>query len=486
MARRAGERRQVGAWAGLWDHSVGGNPRPPYGGKGLGRTAVFTIATRDHLHRARVLLESVAVHAPGAARHLILCDRAGAEALAGEPFAVTGFADLGIPDADRMVVRYSPFELCLALKPWGFAHLVARHGYDRIAYFDADIRVYAPLHGMFAALDDAAILLTPHLTSRRDDDLPSEQDLLRAGTYNAGFVALRDGVPARAFIDWWRTRLQNDCVADAARGLNHDQKWLDLVPGLFDGVRIVRDPGWNVAYWNLAQRPLTASGECVEAGGRPLVFYHFSGHVPGAATISRFQPRTLLADQPLAVRALVADYEARLVANGMAACRRDSCGFRTLVDGVSLPGAARRVYRNTLAADASHPRLDTAAGARWLRDGVNSRQVEGRLQPYTRLAAQLWRETPEVRVLFPDIAGPDALRFAAWFARNAAREWELDDVYLRPVRQALGWAEGADGNRAPKLWRRVYLVARSARPLFSRITTGPFRQGVRRWLLRRT
>ena len=83
--------------------------------------------------------------------------------------------------------------------------------------------------------------------------------MLQSGTYNLGFIALRASDEARRFVAWWQRKLLRDCVVDIARGLFTDQKWIDLVPGMYCGVGIVRDPGWNVAYWNLNHRQVTQS-----------------------------------------------------------------------------------------------------------------------------------------------------------------------------------------------------------------------------------
>ena len=38
-------------------------------------------------------------------------------------------------------------------------------------------------------------------------------------------------------------KAHRDCVVDLNRGLFVDQKWMDLVPGLFDGVYVQRHEG---------------------------------------------------------------------------------------------------------------------------------------------------------------------------------------------------------------------------------------------------
>ncbi len=51
-------------------------------------------------------------------------------------------------------------------------------------------------------------------------------------------------------------RLRSECYVDPGNMRFVDQRWVDFVPGIFDCV-IIRDPGCNVAYWNLDHRELT-------------------------------------------------------------------------------------------------------------------------------------------------------------------------------------------------------------------------------------
>ena len=44
-----------------------------------------------------------------------------------------------------------------------------------------------------------------------------------------------------------------------SRNMFTDQRWVDFVPSLFDHL-ILKDPGCNVAYWNLHGRELTLDG----------------------------------------------------------------------------------------------------------------------------------------------------------------------------------------------------------------------------------
>ncbi len=101
---------------------------------------------------------------------------------------------------------------------------------------------------------------------------------MRHCIFNLGFIAVRSDTQGREFAAWWAARLRDACF-DAASGSFTDQKYSDPVPALFDRVAIVRDPGWNVASWNLSRRlvRVTDSGD-ITVNGVPLAFYHFTRH----------------------------------------------------------------------------------------------------------------------------------------------------------------------------------------------------------------
>jgi hypothetical protein len=39
-----------------------------------------------------------------------------------------------------------------------------------------------------------------------------------------------------------------------SQGMHVDQNWVNFAPGMQDGVFILRDPAYNIAYWNLHER----------------------------------------------------------------------------------------------------------------------------------------------------------------------------------------------------------------------------------------
>lgn len=248
----------------------------------------YTSITSNYLPKARVLARSVKRHDPDAVFHLLLSDTPPPGwNLAEEPFdTVLGLDDLGIENVNAWAFKHALVEMCTAVKGPGAVEIVRRHKPDKLVYFDPDIVVFGSLDGLSRELDAYSVLLTPHLTDPETTPagvLDNEVSALKHGIYNLGFVGFRcDGEGLRC-MQWWSQRLLEHCRDDIPAGLFTDQRWADHIPAMFEGVRILRDPVYNVATWNLSNRRATGSApDDLLINGQPLVFYHFSGFDSGA------------------------------------------------------------------------------------------------------------------------------------------------------------------------------------------------------------
>lgn len=407
---------------------------------GVSKTAIFTIVSNNYRHFARTLAASVHAHDPTLDVFLALCD----DPLPGprdarDAYTEIGIRELGLPRFDRFSFQYTILELNTAIKPWAIAALFAR-GYERVIYFDPDIRLYGSVAPILARLDAAGIVLTPHLTDWLDDGHhPSELSILQSGSYNLGFIALSRTPSTQRFVQWWQGKLTRDCVVDIARGLFTDQKWIDLVPGMYPGVTIVREPGWNVAYWNLNHRRVerTVDG-ATTVDGAPLLFFHFSGFAPGAKLLSKHQDRFTIEALPSAVRALTDGYAAALVDNGHDDCRGLPYAFGRLPSGTPIPDLVRRAYREQFPWDDPHPDLWTDEGEAFLLDWLARPAPEYGRQPWvSRLAAALYRQRPDLQAAFPDVGNRHGKAFAHWFVEQAPAQEKLPAAFVDPVRDAL-------------------------------------------------
>ena len=203
---------------------------------------VCTVIAKNYLPAARVLADSLAEHHPGVTLHVLVIDEwEGFIDPARERFEIVDPAAIGVPDLARMRSLYTVLEYSTAVKPWLLRHLLARDGADGIVYLDPDIRLYAPIDDVFAAVREHGLVLNPHNTGPmpRDGRKPNEQDILIAGAYNLGFLGLRDDRFGAFLLDWWGERLETDCIVDPERGFFVDQRWMDLVPGLAEDFHLV-------------------------------------------------------------------------------------------------------------------------------------------------------------------------------------------------------------------------------------------------------
>jgi len=294
----------------------------------VARRAVFTIVAKNYLAFARTLSDSLRQFHSDIDFHVAVVDMPGFRSGEIDKAFVSVLDPLLVMSGDQfnsMAKRYNVTELSTSMKPFVFRHLIDC-GYDQILYFDPDILILQPLHDIFAALDDANIVLTPHLLEPipMDGRLPDEPFILKAGAYNLGFVGLRATAESRRFLNWWSERLETLCMISVRRGLFVDQKWIDLVPGLFDGVTLLKYPGYNVAYWNLHSRKLIAEGGryYVRDRNTPLVFFHFSGFKSDMPeSLSIHQNRIDLSHEPV-LGGLLKFYAELLRTNGHEACSK--------------------------------------------------------------------------------------------------------------------------------------------------------------------
>ena len=318
--------------------------------------AICTIVAKNYVAAARTLCKSfLRSHPGGKCFVLVVDDFEGYLRPADEPFEVIALGELAIPGTRSLCFKYNVTELCTAVKAHFLEYLMSRRGVNRLLYLDPDILVTDSLAGLFERLDTCGIVLTPHLDADFPDDglLPDDSYIMRAGVFNLGFIGVNDGAGARAFLDWWKAKLLNKCVSEPARGYFVDQKFVDLVPTLFDDYHIEKGVGYNVAYWNLHSRRLSASGGGWECNDAPLRFFHFSGYDPlsrDSIVTPKYIPdglcRHRLSERP-DLQPLFSEYAALLIENGYEETRRWPYTFGHFKTGEPIPNELRVYYRNS-------------------------------------------------------------------------------------------------------------------------------------------
>jgi hypothetical protein len=245
-----------------------------------GLAGACTIASANYLPLVRSLSISYCKHHPDHEFYVLIVARGlDRSKFAQEPYRAVFLEDIGLPDLSTLAMKYGILELNTNVKPRFMLYLLEQMNLGQLLYLDPDIFVYSRLDPVFELLSGHDMVLTPHLTVPSINRIAGfEQDVLFNGTYNLGFLGVRKADESIRMLRWWDKRCRDLGFSEGRTGLFVDQKWINLVPGLFDSVALCKHPGCNMASWNLEERTLTGDGERYRVNGTlPLYFFHFSG-----------------------------------------------------------------------------------------------------------------------------------------------------------------------------------------------------------------
>jgi hypothetical protein len=309
------------------------------------KAAAVTICSINYISKALVLIDTYKKYHPEHSFYLILVDRKRSDIIIDrENVNVVWVSDLGITDILKYAFTYDIIEFNTNVKPAALALVLKNH--DAAIYLDPDIKIYAPLTSVFAALESASVVVTPHCnTPILDGHKPDDLELLKFGAFNLGFVGVSKCNEGFDFLNWWSARCLEHGFYEPQAGLGVDQKWVGLAPCFFPSMQILHDEGLNVAFWNLHERTLTQSdGAWIVNSRTNLKFIHFSSFSTNnpdniAEKQTRFRPGSR-PDFAVLARAYAHD----LIENASEKFSKIPYGFDYFDDGTYVTPALRRFY----------------------------------------------------------------------------------------------------------------------------------------------
>jgi lipopolysaccharide biosynthesis glycosyltransferase len=189
--------------------------------------------------------------------------------------------ELNIQNIEDLVNTYNIIEFNTALKPFAITYLKKKYNASKIIYFDPDIIVFGKLNELISNLDNYDFIVTPHILTPivNDEYYQHQQGALNTGIFNLGFIAVNYNESSRAIIDWWCFHMRDHGHSNSLLGEFYDQKIMNLLPVFSEKLLIEKNPGYNVAGWNIHERVITKSNNEFLVNGMPLIFYHYSGAI---------------------------------------------------------------------------------------------------------------------------------------------------------------------------------------------------------------
>jgi Rhamnan synthesis protein F/Nucleotide-diphospho-sugar transferase len=309
---------------------------------------VFTSFTYAYLSRARVLAKSIRRRHSDWVIWAVLVDVAPASINDEEwrrDFDYVLDASTLYPGIwFRWIFKHDIVEACTAVKAHALLEIMSR-GADKVIYLDPDIAVFDSLQPLIEELDKASIILIPHQAEpnlTEAEILDNEYTSMLTGVFNLGFIGVRNDEQGRRMAKWWASRLFHACYDDKPSGIFTDQKYCDLIPCLFDNVKIERGPGYNVASWNISRRMLEFSRDGgILVNGDTLRFYHFTKiNSDGDVMTARYSGNSL------AVADIWNWYKRAIKLAEVPGIPENYWFYSKFEDGVKIPRSARIHYRS--------------------------------------------------------------------------------------------------------------------------------------------
>jgi len=140
---------------------------------------------------------------------------------------------------------------------------------DFVSYVDADIKFFFSPEVIFEEISEKSVFIIPHNFSERN------QHLIKYGKYNVGLVGVRNDPNGNNCVAWWRKKCIEWCYDRLDGNRFADQKYLDDWPTLFAGVVVSKNPGLNLAAFNVDNFVLSMSQGGFMISGKRLIFYHY-------------------------------------------------------------------------------------------------------------------------------------------------------------------------------------------------------------------
>lgn len=319
----------------------------------INKNAMVTIVANNYLGFAFTLCESLKNN-KNLDIYILLVDGKKAEInYSFFPYHFIDVEELKLERFQEMSFKYDVVEFSTALKPFVLEYLLDKFHYEKVFYIDPDICFFDSFESIVTEMGNHSVMLTPHLVDASVDlgNSRFERVCLINGIFNLGFIGFSNKDEAHSILKWWQDRLLEFCYNDEKYFT--DQKWMNLLPTLFDDVYISKEKKYNYAEWNFYERTLVEREGIFYIKDKGnlsrLSFAHFSGY-------KAIDPKVFLSKDTIVVERqkksdiikLFSYYKGRLEKNDYKKYSQVQYCYNTYDNGIAIMEIHRRLYRKLL------------------------------------------------------------------------------------------------------------------------------------------
>jgi hypothetical protein len=164
-------------------------------------------------------------------------------------------------------------EYCWTLKPFFIDYVLDKYDFlDNVVYLDADLYFFNDPSPIFLNNKNYCVLLSEHDYEEKNNAVEEI-----CGKYNSGFMIFKNCKTSIDVLKWWQEKCIDWCYDGVDNGRFGDQKYLEFMPQLFEGIYSISTPGVNIAPWNEDKYIFSNRKDKVYINGKKLICYHYCG-----------------------------------------------------------------------------------------------------------------------------------------------------------------------------------------------------------------
>lgn len=161
-------------------------------------------------------------------------------------------------------------EFCWTCGAYYTDYFLKKYKLKDITYLDSDLMFFNAPQIILEELKtkNASIGLSPHYIKNHT-----------FGKYCAQYVYFKNDNNGSKALHWWRDECVKWCYSKLEDGKYGDQKYLDYMPQLFEGVVDIENRGTGIANWNMEQYQYDFTKRKLKHQGKewPIVYFHYNG-----------------------------------------------------------------------------------------------------------------------------------------------------------------------------------------------------------------